>query len=92
MNSITLTEMLREMDIKNPDGKPNTFDIEFYTYSRATKKGGEKIVLKKAIKTGLKFNMKEKQMIGLKVPHSGHHIIPAHIRLITKFNNQNVIL
>lgn len=92
MNTITLTDMMKEIDTKDKYGNPNSFDVEFFTYSRSKKTGGEKIILKNAIKTGLKFSMKEKEMVGFKVINSGHHINPAHIRLITRFNNKKVML
>lgn len=89
---IALIDVLRKMDEKDAAGNPLSFSIRFYTYSRKTKVGGEKIEMENAVKTGLPFSLKDNQMIGVKVPHSSHHPIAVNTRLITRFNGQKVVL
>jgi hypothetical protein len=84
-------DMLREYDIKSdPQGKQITFSIRFI------KINGESVFLPRAIATGLKMNVSENRMRGVR-PVNSHldpigHIYPVRIDNIIEWNGKQVIL
>lgn len=90
MSFIRLGEALAKMKEKIGDEfKP--FDIEFIAFDRSRKTGGEIREYKKVIRCGQDHDMQRLQTIGIKPYDGTGHPIPVHIRLITRFNNLEVI-
>ena len=90
-SSITISQVLAELDMAvKPDGKQNTFSVRF------VKQNGESVFLLRAVKTGLKMNMKEQAMRGMrpvdKDMNAIGHIYPVWIWAITEFNGHKVSL
>jgi len=83
-------DMTRLMDDVSPQGDRRCFDIEFVKLDVARKTGGEIVVLKGVRKMGSVFNQKARQMINVLAPGAGGHPQPVHLRLIIKFNNEQV--
>lgn len=81
------------MQMKERNGKnPVPFSITFYTADKSRNKGGEKIQLKSAIRTGLQRVMNKKKYVGVSVPNNTHHPYSVHLYLITEFNGKKVII
>lgn len=89
--SIPLSVVLREMDEKTrPNGNPKTFSIKF------VKKNGELVYYHRAISTGLKMNLKENAMRGVRLVDRDFngidHHTPVYIWAIVEFNGMRVVL
>lgn len=73
-----------------PDGERKTFSIKF------VKKNGELIFFKRAIKTGLRMDMKKNAVRGIcPVDENGSildHVFPVSIFSIVEFNGEEVVL
>jgi len=91
MGKILRVEALRQMDItEDRFGKPVFFSIKFHL------KDGEIVFLPRAVKTGLRMNMKANRYRGVRpVDEKGNptgHIYPVSIDNILEFNLQTVKL
>jgi len=90
-STISLSQVLAELDMAVlPDGKQNTFSVRF------VKRNGESVFLFRAVKTGLKMNIKLHAMRGMrpvdKDMNSIGHIYPVWIWAITEFKGLKVTL
>lgn len=89
--TIYLDRVLAEMDMAvKPDGSANTFSIRF------VKQNGESVFVFRAIKSGLKMNLKKHAMRGVrpvdKMLNTIGHVYPVWIWAITEFNGHKVKL
>ncbi len=85
-----LQDVLQAMDSYTETGDKVCFDLEYVSFDRTRRKGGDLVSLTGVQKVGSTFNQRDRQMINVKVPGSSHHPFPIHIRLITKFNGEKV--
>jgi hypothetical protein len=90
-STIRISQVLAELDMAVlPDGKQRCFSVRF------VKQNGETVFLYRAVKTGLKMNMKEHAMRGMrpvdKDMNPVGHIYPVWIWAITEFNGHKVSL
>jgi len=88
---IRISQVLAEMDMNvGPDGKQNTFSMRFVD------RKGKSVFVFRGVKTGLKMNMKEYAMRGVKPVDKElngiSHILPVWIWAITEFNGKTVRL
>ena len=88
-STIRLSQALAELDMNVlPDGKQNTFSVRFI------KRDGVSVFLFRAVKTGLKMDMKRYSMRGMRPVDIGlnpiGHIYPVWIWSIVEFNGQKV--
>lgn len=91
-SEIHLRDVLALLDEKT-DAQGNIIPhrVGFITYSRNGKgEPGRYRIMEKAHKTGLKWNLKETQMRGLKDDVTGE-VRAVHIRLIIMFDNMKVV-
>lgn len=72
------------------DGLPVPFDVRFLKCNREKKTGGDWVVMKGVVKTGLPFNCADKFMFGVKVPGSGAAPVAVHGRLISHLNGVKI--
>ena len=89
--SLRLSQVLAELDMAvKPDGRPYTFSIRF------VKRNGESVYVFRAIKSGLKMNMKEHAMRGVRPVDKDlttiGHVYPVWIWAITEYNGHKVKL
>lgn len=73
-------------------GLPKPFDIEFVTFDKRRKKGGEIISLSQVVRVNQKHDTKHNGTIGVKNPKNSYHPICIHTWLITKINGMEVAL
>ena len=90
-NTIRISQVLAEMDLNaGPDGRQNAFSMRFVD------RKGKSIFIFRGVKTGLKMNMKEYAMRGVKPVDKDlngiSHIYPVWIWAITQYNGKKVIL
>ncbi|MFZ4414187.1 MAG: hypothetical protein ACOYOV_13980 [Bacteroidales bacterium] len=89
--SIRISQVLAELDINVlPDGKQNSFSMRFVD------RKGKSVFVFRGVKTGLKMNMKELAMRGVKPVDAElngiSHVLPVWIWAITEFNGKTVRL
>jgi len=89
MDTIKLQVVLADMEVKKlPDGKIKTFSIKYVL------KNGELVFIRRAMKTGLRFNMYSKMMKGVvAVDGDGNwigHPTPVCIWKIIEYNGFKV--
>lgn len=82
---MTLQDGMRIIDAE-VNGQPILFDVKFLKADRKKKTGGEFAELKQVVKTGLPYSLKDKFMIGVKIPDAGGKPTAIHCRLITHIN------
>jgi len=89
--TIKRADALRRMEVRETtQGKPNYFAIQFY------KKDGEMVTILRAQVTGLRVNMTENRMRGIRAFDADGkpigHIYPVSIDNIRTFNNLQVVI
>jgi hypothetical protein len=80
---------LKEYEIKEtPEGKQVTFSVKFI------KKNGELVFMPRAVAAGLKFDIKENRMRGVRPVDNDNnsigHITPFHIDGIVEWNGKKI--
>jgi len=83
---ISLSDALKVMDERERNGKPLPFAIKF------VERNGAFVDLKNCVRVGLRQDLHDKGYIGIRILKSAEHVIPAHIRTITKFNGKQIFL
>lgn len=91
MPTIKLSQVLAELDMSiSPEGKQNTFSVRFI------KQNGESVFLLRAVKTGLRMNLKKYAMRGMRTVDIAMnpigHIYPVWIWAIIEFNGKKISL
>lgn len=71
------------LDDVDEHGDKRVFGIQYVTFDKGRKAGGEIRTLKGVQKLGSGFNQKARQMINVRAPGNTSHPYPIHIRLIT---------
>lgn len=82
----SLREVLELTEKRNNKGDLLPFNISFFSWNSATKKGGEFRELKNVVRCGTSHNQRKNNTIGVRFLNSNHHIIPIHIHLIMSVN------